>query len=518
MSTKYSEYKYQSNVLEDLNKLIDIDEFEEFIIYNNIHIQDFFITQSFSGIKAHKKLFDEVFTNKFRLVKTLDLSKTYNKIFIFTLLEASERLSCFSLFESFYKMLQRSGAEISLKHRAVARYVMNIRKFNDYLEAYEEILNYLSEAYETEEDNLESVVAVFLQYYSKVIIDFGRFNIEGVKELRNKIISTRDQYYILNNYWLDQSLKIILDDFVKAYNEIQTLIDKALSRTISIPTYSPDSFLIETNTSYVSKLTESGKFFIDIREIAIKEWREWGTFDVYRSLGRGVNILTEESQLFSYVYSYGNLHQAKLLSAYESLCFDSEKVEIVDWGCGQGIASLVFLEKFINLDINKVILIEPSEVALKRASLHIHNYGSNIPIKTVCKDIDHLTIKDITTSPQVIKIHLFSNILDIDSFSLPKMQHLITTSQRNDNYFICVSPYVNDLRTARLNDFRMYFQNQYQSTFNQISEVTFRGTVADLYWNCNNNFNGKRCFDHNNRCGCDKKWSRVERIFNVNIS
>ncbi len=518
MSTNSGYYKYHGNVLQDLNKLGDIDEFEEYILNNNIHIQDFFITQNFSGLKAHAKFFEQVLTDKFQLIKKLDLSKSYNKIFIFTLLEASERLSCFSLFESLYKKLLRSGAEISLKHRAVARYIMNIRRFDDYLEAYDEILNYLTEAYETEEDNLESVVAVFLQYYSKVIIDFGRFNMQGVKDLYNKIVSTREQYYILNNKWLDQSLEIILDDFVKAYEQIQTLIDKALTRTISIPAYSPDSFLIEMNTPYVTQLTESGKYFINIREIALMEWRQAGSINVFRSLGRGVTIITEELQLFSYIYSYGNLHQAKLLSAYESLSFDSEKVEIIDWGCGQGIASLIFLEKFSNLDINNIILIEPSEISLKRASLHIHNFDLNIPIRTVCRTIDHLKTSDVTTSSHTIKIHLFSNILDIDSFSLPQMQQLIVSSQKGANYFVCVSPHISELRTERLNSFQEFFNNKYPVNFDLISDKTFRSAITDYYWNCNNNFKGNRCFDHNERCGCDKKWSRVEKIFSVTIS
>jgi cyclopropane fatty-acyl-phospholipid synthase-like methyltransferase len=41
------------------------------------------------------------------------------------------------------------------------------------------------------------------------------------------------------------------------------------------------------------------------------------------------------------------MHKAKLQSAFEALpnIFLS-KISIVDWGCGQGIASMIFIEKF----------------------------------------------------------------------------------------------------------------------------------------------------------------------------
>lgn len=52
----------------------------------------------------------------------------------------------------------------------------------------------------------------------------------------------------------------------------------------------------------------------------------------------------------------------------------NEVIEIVDWGCGQGIASLCFLQVLKERDkgyyeqfIRKITLIEPSKSALQRA-------------------------------------------------------------------------------------------------------------------------------------------------------
>jgi hypothetical protein len=49
-------------------------------------------------------------------------------------------------------------------------------------------------------------------------------------------------------------------------------------------------------------------------------------------------------------------------------------IAIVDWGCGQGLATVCFFDflksQGIPNNTRKVILIEPSEQALERAKLH----------------------------------------------------------------------------------------------------------------------------------------------------
>ena len=72
--------------------------------------------------------------------------------------------------------------------------------------------------------------------------------------------------------------------------------------------------------------------------------------------------------------------------------FFEEEVNIIDWGCGQGIGTISLLDDLnnegVNLNISKAILIEPSIVALKRASLHVSKY--NIDYFTINKDFDSL--------------------------------------------------------------------------------------------------------------------------------
>ncbi len=67
-------------------------------------------------------------------------------------------------------------------------------------------------------------------------------------------------------------------------------------------------------------------------------------------LERGKIVLNEENQMYAYVYIYGNMHKAKLDSAFAEPFPNSfsSKIDVIDWGCGQGIASMIFLEKYGN--------------------------------------------------------------------------------------------------------------------------------------------------------------------------
>src|SRR5699024_10958277 len=92
---------------------------------------------------------------------------------------------------------------------------------------------------------------------------------------------------------------------------------------------------------------------------------------------------------------------------------DFKKVKLIDWGCGQGIASKMFIDTFGTNKVNSVTLIEPSECALKRASLHVSNDVENI--KTINKGFDELEISDLKEKsvPDVVNVHLFSNVIDM---------------------------------------------------------------------------------------------------------
>ena len=179
---------------------------------------------------------------------------------------------------------------------------------------------------------------------------------------------------------------------------------------------------------------------------------------LYNELKRGTDIIDDEDHLNMYLRSFGKMHQAKLNTAYKSYPnleeVVSDEVEVFDWGCGQGIATICLLD-FFNRErktpkIKKVTLIEPSVPAVTRAKDIIKCICEDIEICVVNKVFDKLTEKDFVSN-NLPKIHLFSNILDVDLFDLPKFISLFQNVFKGVNHFLCVGPYYSN--SKRLDDF-----------------------------------------------------------------
>ena len=169
------------------------------------------------------------------------------------------------------------------------------------------------------------------------------------------------------------------------------------------------------------------------------------------------------------MHSFGKMHYEKLITAFEYLPLDffSESTNIIDWGCGQAMATMVYLEylqsKGLDQSINQIILIEPSEIALKRGALHIKKFNKSITTITINKDLDSVEHKDLSQNNSITNLHLFSNIIDIDLFSLHQLLEKIETNFKGINYFVCVSPYITDTKTNRIDNFVSHF-NKFEST------------------------------------------------------
>lgn len=183
--------------------------------------------------------------------------------------------------------------------------------------------------------------------------------------------------------------------------------------------------------------------------------------DMFGELKRGTLVIECEELLWKYLHSFGNKHQAKIYAALDKIKelrnIVSGEYSIIDWGCGQGLATVCMFDylKEHNLPnaVKRIILIDPSELALKYAVLHTSLYGVG-EIISVNKDLDHVAVEDIKTDTTVT-IHLFSNILDIEKFSLKQLAQTIGASASGEHYFICVSPkYANN---RRIDAFYKYF-------------------------------------------------------------
>ena len=194
--------------------------------------------------------------------------------------------------------------------------------------------------------------------------------------------------------------------------------------------------------------------------------------ELHELLNRGVDVLDSEPLLQMYIYSFGKMHNAKLMHAFNHIqerTIQKDEIEIVDYGCGQGLATLCyrdFIKEHNSLQkVTRITLIEPSPLALSRAELLCSYFYPEAEIFAVNKRFDDLTVADIKVSSEVLTLHLFSNILDVESYDLHHLIQIISNLPSEKNEYVIVSPIQNTLRTQRLKTFAtnlrgfIYYEN-----------------------------------------------------------
>ena len=219
-------------------------------------------------------------------------------------------------------------------------------------------------------------------------------------------------------------------------------------------------------TTYEQEIKKlSNPSFNDIRKVASNhlkaKYSRQEIENIHHELERGIAVLEREELLWGYFYSFGNKHQAKIHAALTSMQNLTEIIcrdySIIDWGCGQGLATVCMFDylqmKGVTNAVKKVVLIEPSELALANAVLHTSLYGIG-EVVSVNNYLDYVSVENIKTNTPVT-IHLLSNILDIEGFSLKRLAQTIGESANGEHYFICVSP--KNANNHRIKAFYKYF-------------------------------------------------------------
>lgn len=207
--------------------------------------------------------------------------------------------------------------------------------------------------------------------------------------------------------------------------------------------------------NFLHKFKERGNIsFVGMRDTAISLLPTDKTRcdKLYKDLERGKGVLDDDDHLNMYLHSFGKMHKAKLDMAFNNMSgadVFGEEVEVFDWGCGQGTATICLLdflkENHIAPNIKQIYLVDPSSAATKRASGVINCFNPTYNVGIIIKDFDSLEASDFKRT-NIRKVHLFSNILDVEAFDLAKFIHLFQQVFGSENYFICVGPYYSNNR------------------------------------------------------------------------
>ena len=164
----------------------------------------------------------------------------------------------------------------------------------------------------------------------------------------------------------------------------------------------------------------------------------------------GIRLLKKESELNDYLVAFGEIHRAKLLEFLPHIPFgqfSSTGIIVIDWGCGQAVATAVLVDylrsRNISVEIKSLRLIELVEPALKRAELIVGKYFCNSDIKPEAFAWSEKGLQNICMNlpPGVPVLHLFSNILDVRTLDLPSVKAAVTRMRSGrESYVLSVGP------------------------------------------------------------------------------
>lgn len=488
----------------------DVASFADSLERNFLTIQDFF-NAPYQTQYQQKNDIERLILLKNGIISHYNFQTVESRSFVLILLDLCERFALHGCIPRIMNIIQRNNIVINKRMTAALKFLFPRPSSNEELVGrFDEICELLNDAIVEEEDNPSKALVTFLNYYGHIVYNT---NIVYATEAKQKFcdLNNNGEYN-----WLKQIEDISLLDVSNSqsvFQQIEEKIDTLTTRISSVVVNPENNLLIEEGTDYCDALSRVPNNFISIRQISVD--RANGILN-----GRGVGQLHSEEEMFEYMKRYGKMHYAKLISSFESTFpqyFDTP-VNIVDWGCGQGLATITLLEKYDSLDVRYITLVEPSEIVLKRAALHCRKFAASGKLKTVCKKLDDVISSDIKVQHNVPTIHLFSNILDIDDYSSQHLLSVVDSIITCNNYFVCVSPYIDDIKTARLNSFMAHFRNKPTFVIYHNVENTKHGE----FWQCNNSFL-KRHFSHGtslscrdyDSTGCSNKWTRVLKVFSV---
>ena len=231
--------------------------------------------------------------------------------------------------------------------------------------------------------------------------------------------------------------------------------------------------------------------FSNIRNVATnvrsrfskKQQDEWA-----KEIDRGKGLIENHYQSCEYLFRYGLMHQEKLLNSFNELKdgYLEKEIEVIDWGCGQGIGSMCFYDylklKNLHLNIKKFTLIEPSEYILNRAENHLKCIvNKSIEIVKLPCYFDKIIKSDLKQLPQRNVIHIFSNIIDIEKVNLDVVSRLIKSLGESENFIICTSPNWNEKVQIRFDYFLNSFKEKSKLIYRQKNtERVYAGSKSEI--------------------------------------
>lgn len=171
-------------------------------------------------------------------------------------------------------------------------------------------------------------------------------------------------------------------------------------------------------------------------------------------LNHGLDLLVSDETLDCYMAAYGEMHLSKCRAVLQNIPYPpkviqypSQDLEIIDWGCGQGIGAMSVVnflkDRELLMWLKRITLIEPSSAALNRAVINLRHFTNNgVTVEAINEYLPSIDsngdLNGISYHHNFV-IHVFSNILDVAGIDFKGLAKCIEDPART-HYILCTGP------------------------------------------------------------------------------
>ena len=351
----------------------------------------------------------------------------------------------------------------------------------------------------------EKIEFGFNDFISQDIIKSGKLlkwdELKNFIERLEQENKTLDEYIdgIVENEFFKSYTKNELTKFNIIKSKLNLLINQNEIITTKLPEIEKDRNEDKTNEILNKKLgINNSDIFNQSKEVINQNNIQYSKHiksienSNYEKIRRYCNNLLEDNQadeMQKYFAENGKMYKAIVYDAMEQFIFklNKQNITLVDWGCNQGIGSMLVLdyikEKQLDIIINQIILIDDNTIAISRAISHINALKQN--------DLELLTIQNDTQLETLsnIKNDITLNILINDKMAINILFDVDCDLLKNA-YFMCLSneniSFVNDIHGE-------------MQLFNNIEDISIRDNKIGRFkrferiFKINNKYNSSEC-------------------------
>jgi hypothetical protein len=197
--------------------------------------------------------------------------------------------------------------------------------------------------------------------------------------------------------------------------------------------------------------------------------------DLWQQLAHGRKVLETEQELEQYLFSFGPMTERQWTRIYDEISVPRQNFAVMDYAAGQGLATIHLLDRLgvaNRKQLKKCTLTDISKSGLRRASAFLEIYSDELNINCVEIDLNKINSAELYSGDEDCFVHLFSNIIDIDSLDLRGLFSSIL-GKNGSHQLLAVSPY----RTFDGGDARFEEMAKWLAEANQRGKINLFGEV-----------------------------------------